>query len=124
MLSYMLPVEDKTSPRNLNLNLNLSGNSNLDTTSESSTTKLIHFENAPSVSSLKLSNSRTSHQSMITVPPSYMPSALKIDKTNSLEYTFYNAPSILSTSSSGIMDESKKVKLTKIGNTKNMTLKR
>lgn len=121
----MLPVEDKTSPRNLNLNLNLNGNTNLDTTSESSTTKLINFERAPTTSSLKQSDSRTSHQSMLSTS-SYMPTSLKPENnTNCLDNNYYNAPSILSTSSSGMMDEnSKKVKMTKIGNTKNVTLKR
>lgn len=142
MLSYMLPVEEKTSPRNLNLNLNLNGNGsatmathqvNNGNTSESdnsqstatSTTKLINFEQR--ASSLKTTTA-TNNDSRITYSsnlPQHQHLQLQnphnnLDNFNATTTTTTN--SILTTTSG--TDDSKKIKMTKIGNTKNVTLKR
>ena len=122
MLSYMLPVEEKpSSPRNLNLNLNLNGNaggatngnhseSDTSTATNISTPKLINFE--PRASVLKNSTSEFRTNS---------PNNLQSHLINNLDNS--NTPSILSTTSKAA-DDSKKITMTKIGNTKTVTLKR
>lgn len=120
MLSYMLPVEDKTPQRNLNLNLTLNGNGSIDT-SDTSTADLINFELAS-----VLKNNTEKNQNNASniggsggagVNGSGGGGTLKSD-INSEQFIVPN--SILSTSN----DDGKKVKMSKIGNTKNVTLKR
>lgn len=136
MLSYMLPVEEKTSPRNLNLNLNLNGNGGMSSTngnaSESdtsqstatSTKKLIHFEQR--ASALKpntvLTNGGSNNYESRAYSSNMHQPFNSLDNFNAATTT---TNSILTTSSSAGTDgDSKKVKMTKIGNTKNVTLKR
>lgn len=103
----MLPVEEKTSPRNLNLNLNLSGNSNENNENliEQSSSKLINFERASVLKNSDITNGASHSQKLDTVASD--------NAMNSI---------LCSTNSSG--DESRKVKMTKIGMPKNVTLKR
>lgn len=108
MLSYMLPVEEKTSPRNLNLNLNLSGNSNENNEKliDQSSSKLINFERASVLKNSDITNGSSSHSQKLDTVASD-------NAMNSI---------LCSTNNSG--DESRKVKMTKIGMPKNVTLKR
>lgn len=104
----MLPVEEKTSPRNLNLNLNLSENSNENNEKliDQSSSKLINFERASVLKNSDFTNGASSQsQNLDTVSSE--------NAMNSI---------LCSTNSSG--DESRKVKMTKIGMPKNVTLKR
>lgn len=106
----MLPVEEKTSPRNLNLNLNLSGNSNENNEKliDQSSSKLINFERASVLKNSDITNgaSSTTHSQ-------------KLDTVNS-----DNATSSILSSTNNSGDDSRKVKMTKIGMPKNVTLKR
>lgn len=100
MLSYMLPVEEKSPPRNLNLNLNLNGN-----VSESDeNTKLLHHEPA---SVLKNSTSRE-HNILVDLSDTSAGTATTDGGMNG------------GTTSEG----GRKIKMTKCGVTKTVPLKR
>lgn len=152
MLSYMLPVEEKSSPRNLNLNLNLNGNgggmSSTTTTSTngngniaSAHTKLINFEPRQSVlkpvsiqppsqqtnethlASNGLINLDNFNGAKTTTAAAASSTNTSATATNNGTTNNVTTNSILS-SSSTTNDDSKKVKMSKIGNTKAVTLKR
>ncbi|KAJ6639063.1 hypothetical protein Bhyg_11802 [Pseudolycoriella hygida] len=106
MLSYMLPVEEKTSPRNLNLNLNLNGNSNENDEKliDQSSNKLINFERASVLKNSDITNGASHSQKMDTVASD--------NAMNSI---------LCSTHNSG---DDRKAKMAKVGMPKNVTLKR
>lgn len=117
----MLPVEEKSSPRTLNLNLNLNGSVNGNgNSSDDSSTRLLNSERSSVLKSSSTSTSAT------TVTESQRPQFLVSVHQANVDTKANDAPgtggSILISNST--LDDSKKVKMSKIGNTKNVTLKR
>lgn len=117
MLSYMLPVEEKSPPRNLNLNLNLNGNVNGNgNSSDDSSSKLLNSERAGVLKSTTVIESQR---------PQFV---VKVSREeNNVDNKLEDAGgtgggSILISNSTN--DDSKKIKMSKIGNSKNVTLKR
>lgn len=127
----MVPVEDKSPPHNLKLELNLdqaenanqNGNNVTASSSLSPSTKIINFERQQHFSSALKSppkpKSQAAQRPKTLVKPKH---SLDMD-TNATETT---GSSILATSSvsGGSSDDGKKVKMGKIGATKNAALKR
>lgn len=149
MLSYMVPVEDKSPPHNLKLELNLeqSENSNQNgnnaaaaavaSSSLSPSAKILNFERQhqqPFHSALKSPPKPTKTITDIPPHPPQRPKTLVKPKaakqTNDMDTNLTaenSGGSILATGSAsgGSSDEGgKKVKMTKIGTTKNAALKR
>lgn len=142
MLSYMLPVEEKTHTTH-NLKLNLNNINNVDVNNHPSSnnagqngvsttsTKIIHFEQQQTTSVLKNSTEIQRPKSLVKSNNSNN----SIDRQESTKQ-FINmetvnedgsgggSSSILSTSTGATSDDGKKVKLTKIGTNKNAALKR
>lgn len=144
----MLPIEDKSPPNNLQLNLNgdtnspnamttstvtiktTAKNSNNNNNNDSSQTKIIHFEQ---MSVVKQQSMEIQRPTVLVKPKHQQPSHLSLDGGNILADGGSGATgnmasgSILSSSSGAggsSTDDSKKVKMTKIGNTKSAALKR
>lgn len=125
MLSYMLPVEDKSPANSLKLNLNgdSNGTSTMTTTSITIATgtsknddkpKIINFEQTSA-----LKHSTDVQRPTVLLKPKQQPQTNLESNSNSSTMA---SGSILS--SSGSAEDSKKVKMTKIGNTKSAALKR
>lgn len=112
----MLPVEEKSSPRTLNLNLNLNGSVNGNgNSSDDSTTKLLNSERS---SVLKNSTATVTESQR----PQYLVNVHQPIVDTKANDTPGTGGSILISNST--QDDNKKVKMSKIGITKNVTLKR
>lgn len=132
----MVPVEDKSPPHNLKLELNLNQtknanrneNNNVASTSLSPSAKIINFERQQPFNSALKSPPKPKINSVAKVAAQRPKTLVKpkpnlsMDGTNGTECT----GSILATGSisGGSSDEGKKVKMTKIGTTKTVALKR
>lgn len=140
MLSYMVPVEDKSPPHNLKLELNLeqTENGNQNGTNAITSSSL----SSPSAKILNFERHQQSFHSALKSPPkSYATETIAIQRPKTLikpttkhtqhdmdtHLTAEHTGSILASGGSvsgGSSDEGKKVKMTKIGTTKNAALKR
>lgn len=145
MLSYMLPVDDKSPPHNLNLTLNLQNNgvNAIDTTrnvnesmATNSKTQTVHFERSSALRSAAAQvngggGARRTGNSDGTTSEIQRPKSL-VKPNQSIDMDAGASDSAGGSSSGSILltagnvnDDSKKGKMTKIGgNTKNTALKR
>lgn len=128
----MVPVEDKSPPHNLKLELNLNQATNQNgnvaaTTSLSPTAKILNFERQQHFSSSSTDKPKTeqAQRPKTLIKPNQLEMDLT-DNTGKEAGGSSSGGSILATSSIGGSsdDGPKKIKMTKIGNTKNAALKR
>lgn len=134
MLSYMLPVENKSPPNNLKLNLNGDSNGTNTMTSSSITittsstsknddkSKIINFEQT----SVPKHATDVQRPTFLVKPKHQQQPQISLDNSNTVDSSAGTmaSGSILSSSGAGSTEDSKKVKMTKIGNTKSAALKR
>lgn len=135
----MVPVEDKSPPHNLKLDLNLEQNENANrngqnagnavaSTSLSPSARILNFERQHNFTSALKSPPKPNTNQIAQRPKTLVkPKTLEMDAHLAENTGGGGSGSILATSSvsGGSSDEGgKKVKMTKIGNTKNAPLKR
>lgn len=130
----MLPVEEKSSPRNLNLNLNLNGNVNgNNSNSNDASNKLLNSERASVLKNASTTSTTSTTTTTMIVHESQRPQILvnvsqpdvndaKVQHDNNATSVGASGSILISTTSNA--DDSKKIKMSKIGSAKNVTLKR
>lgn len=135
MLSYMVPVEDKSPPHNLKLDLNLvhsdtvNQNDNAAVATTSPSAKIINFERQHYTQPIK-SAVKAEHTRQTQRPKTLVNRVNDMDANVTGDGGFGDgansvAGSILANSSAASSDDGgKKLKIGKIGNTKNVALKR
>lgn len=136
MLSYMVPVEDKSPPHNLKLDLNLDQSENANrnannvavaSSSLSPSAKILNFERQQHFNSALKSPPKPKTEAPQRPKTLVKPKTnLNMDTTATAANATENTGSILATGSvsGGSSDEGKKVKMSKIGTQKNAALKR
>lgn len=137
MLSYMVPVEDKSPPHNLKLDLNLHQSDNVNrsdsaaaaATTTSPTARILNFERQPYTQTIIKSAVKSEPTRQTPRPKTLVSRISEMDASASdAEAGTLDAAnsvgSILANSSAASSDDGKKFKITKIGTTKSAALKR
>lgn len=128
----MVPVEDKSPPHNLKLELNLDQSDNVNqndsaAATTSPTAKIINFERQHYTQTIK-SAVKTEHIRQTQRPKTLVNRVNDMDANGMGDGSLGDGAncvgSILANSSATSSDEGKKLKIGKIGNTKNAALKR